>query len=268
MGSGPHRDGGSTNPATARRLFDRLVLDAGVPRITVDGTRHTWVTLVLLEGISAKVVAEVLGRNSTQVTLDVSRHVTPGPADRFASSTPCLHPLVVERSSMFRRVVAVLVATVAAALVVSVPAGAAVEGPARAMVGTWKLTGLSIDEGAVVPCPGTPATDPVIAGFFNCEAGNGLLLQANTTYRERLSILGSPIDTGHWFVGRSGDRSIIVFDDDSPDTAPRAYLYRRAGKTLTVTLPITSRRGVPNSPKNDYVMHFEKVTGRDAAVIF
>ena len=32
-----------------------------MPRITLHGTRHTWATLALLEGIPAKVVAEVLG---------------------------------------------------------------------------------------------------------------------------------------------------------------------------------------------------------------
>ena len=49
-----------------------------VPRITLHGTRHTWATLALLEGIPAKVVAEVLGHSSTQVTLDIYSHVTPG----------------------------------------------------------------------------------------------------------------------------------------------------------------------------------------------
>ena len=71
-------DGSATNPATVSRIFDRLVAEAEVPRITLHGTRHTWATLALLEGIPAKVVAEVLGHSSTQVTLDVYSHVTPG----------------------------------------------------------------------------------------------------------------------------------------------------------------------------------------------
>ena len=66
------------NPATVSRRFERLVKEAGVPRITLHGTRHTWATLALLEGIPAKVVAEVLGHSSTQVTLYIYSHVTPG----------------------------------------------------------------------------------------------------------------------------------------------------------------------------------------------
>lgn len=73
-----HVDGSALNPATVSRTFDRLVTEAKVPRITLHGCRHTWATLALLEGIPAKVVAEVLGHSSTQVTLDVSSHVTPG----------------------------------------------------------------------------------------------------------------------------------------------------------------------------------------------
>jgi integrase len=49
-----------------------------LPRVTLHGTRHTWATLALLEGIPAKVVAEVLGHSSTQVTLDVYSHVDAG----------------------------------------------------------------------------------------------------------------------------------------------------------------------------------------------
>jgi len=71
-------DGSPTNPATVSRIFDRLVVEAGVPRITLHGTRHTWATLALLEGIPSKIVAEVLGHSSTRVTEDVYQHVTPG----------------------------------------------------------------------------------------------------------------------------------------------------------------------------------------------
>jgi integrase len=73
-----HVDGSALNPATVSRVFDRLVGEAGVPRITLHGTRHTWATLALLEGIPSKVVAEVLGHSSTRVTEDVYQHVTPG----------------------------------------------------------------------------------------------------------------------------------------------------------------------------------------------
>jgi integrase len=46
-----HVDGSALNPTTVSRTFDRLVVEAGVPRITLHGTRHTWATLGLLEGI-------------------------------------------------------------------------------------------------------------------------------------------------------------------------------------------------------------------------
>jgi hypothetical protein len=73
-----HVDGSALNPATVSRRFDRLVKEAKVPKITLHGTRHTWATLALPEGIPAKVVAEVLGHSSTQMTLDVDSYVTPG----------------------------------------------------------------------------------------------------------------------------------------------------------------------------------------------
>jgi integrase len=73
-----HIDGTSLKPATVSRIFDRLVSEVDVPRITLHGTRHTWATLALLEGIPAKVVAELLGHSSTRVTLDVYSHVDEG----------------------------------------------------------------------------------------------------------------------------------------------------------------------------------------------
>ena len=73
-----HPNGKPLKPATVSRRFDRLVAKADVPKITLHGTRHTWATLALLEGIPSKVVAEVLGHSSTRVTEDVYQHVTPG----------------------------------------------------------------------------------------------------------------------------------------------------------------------------------------------
>ena len=73
-----HIDGSPLNPATVSRTFDRLVNVAKVPRITLHGTRHTFATLALLEGIPAKVVAEIMGHSSTAVTLDTYSHVDAG----------------------------------------------------------------------------------------------------------------------------------------------------------------------------------------------
>jgi integrase len=57
-----HVDGSALNPATVSRTFERLVTEAKVPRITLHGTRHTWATLALLEGIPAKVVGSISDR--------------------------------------------------------------------------------------------------------------------------------------------------------------------------------------------------------------
>jgi integrase len=73
-----HVDGKPLNPATASRNFDALVKASGLPKITLHGLRHSWATLALLDGIPAKIVAEVLGHSSTRVTEDVYQHVTPG----------------------------------------------------------------------------------------------------------------------------------------------------------------------------------------------
>ena len=73
-----HPDGSPLNPATVSRMFDRLVGEAKLPRITLHSLRHSWATLALLEGIPTKVVSEILGHSSTRVTEDVYQHVSPG----------------------------------------------------------------------------------------------------------------------------------------------------------------------------------------------
>jgi integrase len=71
-------DGTPVSPATVSRTFERLVRKAALPHLTLHGLRHSFATLALLNGIPAKVVAEILGHSSTRVTEDVYQHVTPG----------------------------------------------------------------------------------------------------------------------------------------------------------------------------------------------
>jgi len=126
------------------------------------------------------------------------------------------------------------------------------------LVGTWNLTGLSIDGGAVTACPGTPATDPVVAAIFACKAGESLALKASSAYSETISAI-SAVDDGHWLAGKAGPRSIIVFDDSNDLNAPRAYVYALKGKNLTISLSMVTRRtGTPSSPKSLFTMHFAK----------
>jgi hypothetical protein len=43
------------NPATVSRNFDKLVREAGLPKITLHGLRCLWASLALLEGLPSKV---------------------------------------------------------------------------------------------------------------------------------------------------------------------------------------------------------------------
>jgi integrase len=59
------------------RFFDRLQERAGVPRHRFYDTRHTAASLLLGQGVSARVVMEVLGHASYQLTMDTYTHVMP-----------------------------------------------------------------------------------------------------------------------------------------------------------------------------------------------
>jgi integrase len=72
----PH--GAPLSPSTVSRRFERLGREAGLPRLTFHGLRHTFATLALRAGVPSKVVAEVLGHASARTTEDIYQHVTPG----------------------------------------------------------------------------------------------------------------------------------------------------------------------------------------------
>lgn len=71
-------DGSPVHPDYASTVFDRLVRDSGLARITFHGLRHTHATILLAKGLPVKVVSERLGHATVQITLDTYGHVMPG----------------------------------------------------------------------------------------------------------------------------------------------------------------------------------------------
>jgi integrase len=72
-----HQDGAPLHPEYVRRLFDRHLQQAGLPRIRFHDLRHTHATLALQAGVHPKVVSERLGHATVALTLDVYSHAIP-----------------------------------------------------------------------------------------------------------------------------------------------------------------------------------------------
>jgi integrase len=58
--------------------MEEAMSKAGVPIIRFHDLRHTFATLGLSAGVSPKVMADILGHASVQITLDLYSHVLPG----------------------------------------------------------------------------------------------------------------------------------------------------------------------------------------------
>jgi integrase len=69
--------GTPVDAAAASRRFGRLQDDAGVTRHRLYDTRHTAASLLLAQGVAARVVMEVLGHSTYQLTMDTYSHVMP-----------------------------------------------------------------------------------------------------------------------------------------------------------------------------------------------
>lgn len=71
-------NGGPINPSNlSYRSFGPLLTKAKVPKVRFHDLRHTCATLLLGEGVHAKVVSEMLGHTEVGITLDLYSHVTP-----------------------------------------------------------------------------------------------------------------------------------------------------------------------------------------------
>jgi len=60
-----------------RRHFWRLLDKAGLPRMRFHDLRHSCASLLLVQGVSARVVMETLGHSNISVTMDTYTHVLP-----------------------------------------------------------------------------------------------------------------------------------------------------------------------------------------------
>lgn len=69
--------GGAYHPQTLSKTLAELSLDAGLPRLTAHGLRHTSATLMLDQGIAPKIAAERLGHADPALFLSLYSHVTP-----------------------------------------------------------------------------------------------------------------------------------------------------------------------------------------------
>lgn len=71
----PSKFGGPLDSSNLSRIFHQLAQAAGVPRIRLHDLRHTHASLLVLIGVSAKVISDRLGHSQVGFTLQVYTHV-------------------------------------------------------------------------------------------------------------------------------------------------------------------------------------------------
>ena len=73
----PNESGGFYYPDSIRKILRRILRKVGIGPIRVHDLRHTCATLLMVSGVSAKVVQEILGHSRVSITLDVYSHTMP-----------------------------------------------------------------------------------------------------------------------------------------------------------------------------------------------
>lgn len=64
-------------PTLLSELFQRLLKDASLPHMRFHGLRHSTATILLAQGVDARVVQELLGHSHVSITLGIYGHVLP-----------------------------------------------------------------------------------------------------------------------------------------------------------------------------------------------
>ena len=71
------RRGTPLDPSNVTKAFHELLVSAGLPRIRIHDLRHTAATLLLAQGVSPRVIMEILGHSQISLTMDTYSHVLP-----------------------------------------------------------------------------------------------------------------------------------------------------------------------------------------------
>jgi integrase len=72
------RGGTQIDQSNVRKLFNRLLTDAGIRRVRFHDLRHSFASLLLQNGESLTYVKEQMGHSSINVTVDIYGHLVPG----------------------------------------------------------------------------------------------------------------------------------------------------------------------------------------------
>jgi integrase len=81
------RTGKPVGPDRLTRLFRRLIIESGLPPVTLHGLRHGAATLALAAGTDLKIVQDQLGHSTIALTADTYTSVLPETARTAADST-------------------------------------------------------------------------------------------------------------------------------------------------------------------------------------
>jgi len=71
------KDGLPLDPTGLTRRFQKLLADAGMPRMRFHDLRHSAASFMIAQGVPLRVVMEVLGHSDIGVTANVYGHIMP-----------------------------------------------------------------------------------------------------------------------------------------------------------------------------------------------
>ena len=78
--------GGPGDPSWSRQVFYAALDVADIPRVRFHDLRHTAATLLVLQGVHSKVVSDMLGHSTVELTLDTDSHLLPAMHQQAAAA--------------------------------------------------------------------------------------------------------------------------------------------------------------------------------------
>ena len=87
-----YENGQPLRPQYASRLFDKLRVEAGLPKMTFHGQRHENASLMIAAGTDIAIVSKRLGHSSISITGDIYSHLIGSASREAAESTAALVP--------------------------------------------------------------------------------------------------------------------------------------------------------------------------------